>query len=123
MRGARLIGSYLTVDGDIEADGADELVLTNSRVADGIEFEDGGSVTIRDSYIGGDLDIKSSRGRIELRDNTIGDDVSIEDNRGGPFLIINNRIDGDLECSGNSPQPGGGGNVVDGEKKGQCRGL
>ena len=122
-RGSRLIGSYLTVDGDIKADRADELVLTNSRVDDKVEFKDGGSVTIRDSYIDGDIVIESNRGSIDVRDSRIEDKLSLKDNRGGPFVILRNTISGDLECSDNEPPPGGGGNAVDGDTKGQCRGF
>lgn len=122
-RGARLIGSFLTVDGDIKADRADELVLTNSRVDDKVEFKDGGSVTIRDSSIDGDIVIEKNHGSIEVRDSRIEDKLSLKDNRGGPFVILRNTISGDLECSGNEPPPGGGGNAVDGDTKGQCRGL
>lgn len=122
-RGSRLIGSYLTVDGDIKGERADELVLTNSRVDDEIELKDGGSVTIRDSYIDNGIKIESSDGPIDVLDNTIGDKVSLKGNRGGPFVILRNTISGDLECSGNSPPPDGGGNAVDGDMKGQCREL
>jgi hypothetical protein len=85
--------------------------------------KDGGSVTLRDSYIDGEIEIESTRGSIDVRDSRIEDKRSLKDNRGGPLAILGNTISGDLECSGNAPPPGGGGNAVDGDTKGQCGGL
>lgn len=45
-------------------------------------------------------------------------------NRGGPGITFNrNRIDGNMQCKENVPAPTGAGNIVQGNKEDQCRGL
>lgn len=41
----------------------------------------------------------------------------------GAVHVANVRVNGNLQCEGNSPAPTGGGNQVSGNKEGQCVGL
>jgi hypothetical protein len=120
--GARLTASELTAFRDLEANGAEGLILEDSRVYGDLKFENGGSVTIRNSYIGKELKLKSNVGAIAVSDNTIGEALTLEDNRGGPFTLLRNESE-KLECKGNNPPPTGGGNVVEDKETGQCVGL
>lgn len=122
-KGARLTASDLTVHGNLEGDEAELLILDVSHIYGNLKFEDGGSVELYDTDIGGKLDIDENRGHIDIRDSAIDGDVRLDDNRGGPFTLYRNRVAGDLECKNNRPSPTGGENVVDGEKKRQCQRL
>jgi hypothetical protein len=120
--GARLTASELTAFRQLEANRAQGLILADSRIYGDLKFENGGSVTIRDSYIGKELKLKSNLGAIAVSDNTIGETLTLEDNSGGPFTLLRNGSK-KLECKGNDPPPTGGGNVVEDNKTGQCVGL
>jgi hypothetical protein len=120
--GASLTASELTAFRQVEANRAQGLILADSRIHGDLKFENGGSVTIRDSYIGKELKLKSNLGAIAVSDNTIGETLTLEGNRGGPSTLLRNASK-KLECKGNDPPPTGGGNVVEDNKTGQCVGL
>lgn len=122
-RGAALTGTDVRVDGNVEARQAARLSLSTSRVDGSLEFERGGGVDLRRTEIDGNLLLDSNSGRLEAEDNRIEGNVQLSKNRGGPFVLSDNRIDGNLQCTGNEPPPTGGGNVVGGNKEGQCRNL
>lgn len=121
--GASLTATELRVRGDFEAKKADVAVVIDSRLEDDVKLTEGGSVTIRDSYIGGKLELKSNLGPVDVRDNTVGEDVQLDRNRGGPFTLFRNTIDAKLECKDNVPAPTGAGNEAADGKRGQCRKL
>ena len=120
--GASFVGSDITVRGDVDAKNADELTLVDATIFGDFEFRDGGSVILRESRVGGKVELKSNTGSIELHDNVVERDVELERNRGGPFLLVRNEIDGELECRANQPAPSGTGNEAE-RATGQCRGL
>ncbi len=123
-RGSMLTASGIVVDGNIQAEGALSLaVSSDSRIESDIQFEDGGDVDVRDTYIGGNLQLEDNVGTLTARNNTIGGNLQAFDNGGGPFTYSDNVIDGNLQCTGNNPAPSGEGNVVDGNKEDQCSGL
>jgi uncharacterized protein YodC (DUF2158 family) len=56
--------------------------------------------------------------------STIDADLQAFENSGGPAITFSgNRIDGNLQCKENDPAPGGGGNIVGGNKEDQCASL
>ncbi len=120
--GSSLVASELTVDEDLEARDAAELVLTASTIRGELRFERGATVTVRNSSIGRKVEIKGNRGAITVADNTIAEALKLEDNRLGPFSLLRNSSE-KLECKENDPVPTGGGNVVEDQKTGQCVGL
>ena len=60
------------------------------------------------------------RGSVVLRDNVVDEVPVLELDE---ILVADNKIRVNLDCSGNLPDVGGGGNSVGGVKTGQCAGL
>jgi len=52
----------------------------------------------------------------------VGSDIQLFANDGA-FVVVANRVDGNLQCKSNTPAPTGGSNVVQGNKEDQCRAL
>lgn len=81
----------------------------------------GGEVQVADSTVGGSVQLTSNTARAGVARNRVGSDIQLFSNRGA--LASSNRVDGNLQCKGNSPAPTGGGNVVQGNKEDQCARL
>ena len=120
--GSSLVATDLFVASNVEAHEANEIVLTDAVIQGELKFEKGATVTIRDSYFGRKVELKSNWGSITLTDNTIAETLKLEDNRFGPFSLFRNTSQ-KLECKQNDPLPSGGGNVVGERMTGQCVGL
>jgi hypothetical protein len=108
---ATLVARGVRVGGNIQAENHDRVVVEHRTV---------GSRAIR-SRVGGSIQIEQGGGGKLLR-STVGGDIQLFDNV-GRFEVRANRVDGNLQCKGNRPRPAGGGNVVEGNKEDQCRGL
>ena len=87
-----------------------------------IQLRRGGPVEIAETGVGGDVRAIENRGASSLDANTVGDDVEVSEHRGS-IAITGNEGEGNLQCRRNVPAPTGGGNVVGGNREGQCRGL
>jgi hypothetical protein len=123
-RDTSLVAANVFVDGNVQAEGAWGLVLVESDVDGDVQFKQGGRVEIRDSVIGGNLQLDSNRGDLYAGTTRIGGDLQAFQNRGGfAIAFTRNTIDGNLQCKENSPRPTGGSNVVGGNKEDQCRSL
>jgi hypothetical protein len=77
---------------------------------------------VRNSRIGGSIQLKSNRSRLEMLGNDVNADIQAFSNTGG-VLIEGNIVDGNLQCKSNNPAPVGGGNQVSGNKEDQCANL
>jgi len=122
-RNATLYAYGVLVDGNVQADEASRVrVLARSRVKGDIQVEDGGNARVRNSRVGGNIQLKSNEGRLIVARNTVGGDVQAFSNTGG-VRIAYNVIDGNLQCKSNDPRPTGGNNRVEGSKEDQCRRL
>lgn len=100
--GARLVARRVRVDGNVQTQGHRSVLLVRGRVGGDVQLEQGRAATVRRVVIGGSLQSFQNRGTQVFRAN---------------------RIDGNLQCKANRPAPGGGGNVVEGNKEDQCEGL
>jgi hypothetical protein len=122
-RGGRLTASNVVVIGNVQAEGAAQVVVRgSSRVGGSVQVVNGGGATVADSRVDGSIQLEDNRGALAVLRSTIGADVQAFQNRGG-VTVSRNRIDGNLQCKENRPGPTGGGNVVEGSKEDQCRRL
>jgi predicted acyltransferase (DUF342 family) len=122
-RNATLVARDIRVIGNVQAENARKVVVkAGSRVNGDIQHVQGESAKVLDSKIGGNLLFDENDGALTARDNRIGADLQAFQNEGG-VAIAQNRIDGNLQCKENHPAPTGGGNVVQGNKEDQCKGL
>jgi len=119
----------ITIDGDIVAEGADEVHIKDVVV--------GGSVTIKDNLYGfllassnitGDVKLNGNSHAYSVVNNVIGGNLALSNNEGGGYDFFHNfsgnAIDGNLQCKNNTPEPTtSGGNTVVGKVTGQCKEL
>jgi hypothetical protein len=122
-RNATLIARDIRVIGNVQAENARLVVVrAGSRVNGDVQHVQGEAARVLDTRIGGKLLYDENEGALWTRRNVIKGDLQAFQNTGG-VLIANNRIDGNLQCKANNPAPTGGGNVVQGNKEDQCKGL
>jgi hypothetical protein len=121
--GSGLFAKSIVVDGNIQGQHAFGVAVADSLVKGSVQLDAGGFATVVRSRIHGNIQFVSNDGKLLVHDNRVNQDVQLFENRGGPFTITDNTIDGNLQCKQNDPAPGGGGNVVGGNKEDQCSGL
>jgi hypothetical protein len=118
-----LIAHGVDVDGDVEAEGAAVVEVTgNSSIGGNLQVQQGGSSTVTNTKIDGDLELKEQSGQLQAAGNIISGNVEADSNSGG-LTVSSNRIGGDLKCEDNSPAANGGGNSVSGSREEQCASL
>jgi hypothetical protein len=122
--GGSLLATNARIDGNIQAERADFIDVTATRVGGSIQLDElvGDRSVVEGSEIGGSVQLKANRSRLELLGSDVGADVQAFTNSGG-VLIDGNVIDGNLQCKSNSPAPVGGGNRVGGNREDQCANL
>lgn len=121
-RNASLTARQARINGSVQAEGHRQVVVNGSRVGGSLQFDQGGLYRVANTQVTGSIQAKANDGDSRLRSNTVNADVQVFNHTGG-IAIADNRIDGNLQCKENSPAPTGGGNVVQGNKEDQCRGL
>jgi cytoskeletal protein CcmA (bactofilin family) len=102
MNGGTLRVTDSSIKGDIQGDGHRDLAVVGGRVDGNVQVKNGVSATVSGVTIGGDL---------QAEDNAGAQDFST------------NKIDGNLQCTGNTSAPTGTGNSVNGDKEAQCSRL
>jgi hypothetical protein len=123
QRAAVLDAQTVRVVGNVQAENAAKVtVRASSRIGGSVQVKQGARGKVISSFVNADVLFDENRGPLAIRDNVVGGNVQAFQNRGG-IEISRNRIDGNLQCKANSPRPVGGGNVVQGNKEGQCRRL
>ncbi len=120
---ATLRANGVRVIGNVQAENAASVyVVSSSRVGGSVQIVQGGNARVNNSRINGDILFDDQAGPLQAKGNVIGGNLQAFQNTGG-IVISNNRIDGNLQCKENSPRPTGSGNIVQGSKEDQCRGL
>jgi hypothetical protein len=120
--GAALRATSVTINGNIQAEGAAGVVVGGtSNIGGSVQIVDGGGASIDRARIKGDLQFESNTGPISATSNTIGGNLQAFQNLGGASFI-NNRMNGNMQCKENVPAPTGSGNVSP-SKEDQCRRL
>jgi len=122
--GGTLTAFRASIDGSIQAEGAIDVLVDESRVNGNIQLDNlvGDQSTITRSVVGGSIQMVSNLSTLVVDDNDVNADVQAFGNAGG-VDITNNVIDGNLQCKSNSPAPTGGFNQVQGNKEDQCANL
>jgi len=121
--GATLRSAGIIVIGNVQAENARHVgVLDSSRVGGSVQLKQGGSATVSDSHVNGDIQYESNKAQLRALRNRVGGNIQAFQNRGG-VEIRKNVIDGNLQCKSNNPRPVGGGNIVGGNKEDQCARL
>lgn len=120
--GARLQATSVTINGNLQAEGAASVALLGySTVGGSVQIVQGGTATVERARIKGDLQFESNRGAISASANTIGGNLQAFQNLGGA-TFVNNRMDGNMQCKENIPAPTGSGNISP-SKEDQCARL
>jgi hypothetical protein len=113
----------IRVIGNVQAENARKVVVRDrSRVGGSVQIVQGNAARIVTNRITGDILLDDQVGSLKANENRIGGNLQAFQNTGG-LAINSNRIDGNLQCKENDPAPTGGGNIVQGNKEDQCRGL
>jgi hypothetical protein len=120
-QGATCTLAGTNIKGTLKVERAATLRATNISVVGNVQAENHRQVDVSGSRVGGSVQIKQGGGS-SLRTTAVKGDVQYFTNA-GTISIRSNRIDGNLQCKENSPAPGGGGNVVQGNKEDQCARL
>src|SRR6185503_5458573 len=95
-----------------------------SRIDGAVQLEGfvGDVSRIEETEIHGDVELMSNDSALEILNSDFSGDLVASSNLGG-LQISGNFVEHDLRCTGNSPEPTGVGNRVDGETEGQCVSL
>ncbi|MBC7940667.1 MAG: hypothetical protein H7Z19_13035 [Chitinophagaceae bacterium] len=121
-RGAQLYAGSVSVNGNLQAEGAASVVLGGfSTIGGSVQIVQGGSASIERARINGDLLFDENTAGVAATGNTIGGSLQAFQNLGG-VVLQNNRIKGNLQCKENIPAPTGGGNQAS-SKEDQCSRL
>jgi hypothetical protein len=121
--GATLPATAVSVDGDIEAEGAAPVGVTGgSFIGADLQLRDGGAATVSDSTVDGDIEWAGHSRPVRVEGNKVSGNLQVDSNTRG-VTISANSIDGDLECEDNQPAPAGGENMVGGEADAQCASM
>jgi hypothetical protein len=119
---ATLLASNVTVGGNIQADGAANVVVsTNSTVDGSVQVKQGGGATVNQVRVNGDIQLESNRAALAVAFNRVGGNVQVFQNSGGA-TINDNVIDGNLQCKENNPAPTGARNQA-ASFEDQCAGF
>lgn len=108
--GATLQASALSVTGDVLAQGAAVVTLNNnSTVGGSVHLRQGGSATVDQVQVTGDLRLESNQSALAATRNRVSGNFRAVDNQAG-LIVRNNSVDGALQCSGNLITPIADGN-------------
>lgn len=120
--GARLTAKGVSINGNIQAEGARFVRITSSSIIGGsVQVVQGYEGTIKNSRVNGDVQFDENTGPVTAVSNNVGGNMQVVANSGGVELI-NNQMKGNLQCKENSPPPTGYGNRAAG-KEDQCARL
>ena len=119
---ATLAASGITVGGNLQAEGADSVLVSNQSMIEGnLQVIQGHAVELAESTVDGDLQLDENQGPVSASSLIIGGNMQITNNEGG-VLLTDNQVASNLQCNQNDPLPLGSGNVA-GSKEDQCANL
>ena len=121
-RNATLRASNLRINGNVQGEGARLVEVEGSRIGGAYQVVQGQAATLLTTAVKGTILVDSNAGAIRLERNIADDNIQAFQNRGG-VSILQNSVEGNLQCKANNPAPTGGGNVVQGVKEDQCARL
>jgi hypothetical protein len=121
-RNATLRATKVRVIGNIQAENHRQVTVGGSVVGGSIQIKQGGAFKVTATDVRGSIQVDDNRGASRLGGNDVNQDVQVIKHRKG-IAIVNNTIDGNLQCKENNPAPTGGVNDVQGNKEDQCQRL
>jgi hypothetical protein len=120
--GATLVATSVSVVGNLQAEGAASVTVGGRSTFGGsVQIVQGGSATIDKARINGDILFDANTGPVSASANIVGGSAQAFQNTGG-VTLLNNRMNGNLQCKENEPAPTGGGNRA-ASKEDQCARL
>lgn len=120
--GATLVATSVAVIGNLQAEGAASVTVGGRSTFGGsVQIVQGGSATIDKARINGDILFDENVGAISASANIVGGSMQVFQNLGG-VRLLNNRMNGNLQCKENVPAPTGSGNRSP-SKEDQCARL
>jgi hypothetical protein len=120
--GSTLVATGVSINGNIQAEGARSVVVQGSSTVGGsIQHVQGGSARIDRVRVNGDILFDANRGLVSASNNNVGGNLQAFQNLGG-VTLTNNFMKGNLQCKENIPAPTGGGNRAS-SKEDQCARL
>lgn len=120
--GATLLATSVAVVGNLQAEGAADVTVTGRSTFGGsVQIVQGGSASISKARINGDILFDEQTGPVAASGNIVGGVLQAFQNTGG-VTLLNNRMNGNLQCKENIPAPTGGGNRAP-LKEDQCARL
>lgn len=121
-RGATARAAGITVNGNVQAEGAAFIgIAGHSTVGGSVQIVQGGGAAIEGTRIKGDLQFESNVAAISATGNIVGGSLQAFQNLGG-LSFVNNRMNGNMQCKENVPAPVGRGNRSP-SKEDQCARL
>lgn len=121
-RNARAKIYAASIGGNVKAEKAAVVVLSNSIVEGSVLLKQGSEASVNSCQINKDLIFEANQNELIAHRNKVGGNLQGINNT-GELSITYNYIFGNLQCKGNQLQPTGGGNVVQGTKEDQCDNL
>ena len=113
----------IRVVGNVQGENARKVAVRDgSRVGGSVQVKQGVAARVSRSVVKGDIQYDENTGRLRANRNKVGGSIQVVGND-ALATITDNRVDGNLQCKENNPQPVGGGNVVQGNKEDQCASL
>lgn len=120
--GARLTAYSVSINGNLQAEGAQDVRVTgNSTFGGSVQLVKGGSATITRARVNGDILFDENVAPLAASYNIVGGDLQAFKNMAGVSLI-GNTMKGNLQCKENIPAPTGRGNRA-ASKEDQCARL
>lgn len=120
--GATLLATSVSVNGNVQAEGANSVTVNGSSIIGGsVQIVQGGSATIDRARINGDLYFDENRAPVVATRNIVGGSLQAFQNT-GTVRFVGNRMNGNMQCKENMPAPTGSGNVSP-SKEDQCARL
>jgi hypothetical protein len=117
-----LIRRSATVIGNVQSEGGARVRIRNSEVGGDVQLtnlDSGLESLVISSHVGGTVDWYDNSSPFLIRYSDVDSDVKVTQNS-ARARIFDNTIGGNLQCQSNIPRPLGGNNVVDGSKENQC---
>jgi hypothetical protein len=121
-RGARLNAAGVSINGNVQAEGAANVIVrANSMIGGSVQIVQGVAAKIVNTRVKGDVYFDANAGLVQANFNRVGGNLQAFQNAGG-VTVNGNTIDGNLQCKENLPAPTGGGNRA-ASKEDQCESL
>jgi hypothetical protein len=119
-RGATCTLNGTRVKGNIKVGDGATLIATNVRVNGNIQAKEHAQVTVTGALtkVGGSVQLIEG-GNATLTDIRVKGDIQLFENLGANS-VFRNRVDGNLQCKENTPDPVGGQNLVKGNAEDEC---